>query len=86
MLNEKLQVSDTSIFDKILELAQGFDKYDMDVDSIFFDNEGNFLGDETNKRMKKRLAIASVLLAKPDILLLDEPLAALDKPVALSVS
>lgn len=41
VLNEKLQVSDTSIFDKILELAQGFDKYDMDVDSIFFDNEGN---------------------------------------------
>ena len=31
-------------------------------------------------RVKKRLAIASVLLAKPDILLLDEPLAALDIP------
>ena len=30
--------------------------------------------------MKKSLAIASVLLAKPDILLLDEPLAALDIP------
>ena len=30
--------------------------------------------------MKKRLAIASVLLAKPDILLMDEPLAALDIP------
>lgn len=30
--------------------------------------------------MKKRLAIASVLLARPDILLMDEPLAALDIP------
>ena len=30
--------------------------------------------------MKKRLVIASVLLAKPDILLMDEPLAALDIP------
>ena len=30
--------------------------------------------------MKKRLAIASVLLAKPNILLMDEPLAALDIP------
>ena len=30
--------------------------------------------------MKKRLAIPSVLLAKPDILLMDEPLAALDIP------
>jgi ABC-2 type transport system ATP-binding protein len=30
--------------------------------------------------MKKRLAIASVLLAKPDVLLMDEPLAALDIP------
>lgn len=30
--------------------------------------------------MKKRLAIASVLLSKPDILLMDEPLAALDIP------
>ena len=30
--------------------------------------------------MKKRIAIASVLLAKPDILLMDEPLAALDIP------
>ena len=30
--------------------------------------------------MKKRLAIASVLLSKPDILLMDEPLASLDIP------
>ena len=30
--------------------------------------------------MKKRLAIASVLLSKPEILLMDEPLAALDIP------
>ena len=30
--------------------------------------------------MKKRLAIVSVLLSKPDILLMDEPLAALDIP------
>ncbi len=30
--------------------------------------------------MKKRLAIASVLLSRPDILLMDEPLAALDIP------
>ena len=32
------------------------------------------------EKIKKRLAIASVLLAKPDILLMDEPLAALDIP------
>lgn len=30
--------------------------------------------------MKKRLAIASVLLSKPDVLLMDEPLASLDIP------
>ena len=30
--------------------------------------------------MKKRLALASVLLSKPDILLMDEPLASLDIP------
>lgn len=30
--------------------------------------------------MKKRLAIASVLLCKPDVLLMDEPLASLDIP------
>ncbi|MBQ2472812.1 MAG: hypothetical protein II512_00895 [Lachnospira sp.] len=41
VLNKKIEVADESIFDKILELAQGFDKYDLDVDSIFFDSEGN---------------------------------------------
>lgn len=41
VLNKKIELADESIFDKILELAQGFDKYDLDVDSIFFDSEGN---------------------------------------------
>lgn len=41
VLNKKIEVADASIFDKILELAQGFDKYDLDVDSIQFDSEGN---------------------------------------------
>ena len=41
VLDKKIEVEDSSIFDKILELAQGFDKYNLDVDSIFFDTEGN---------------------------------------------
>lgn len=41
VLNKKIEVADASIFDRILELAQGFDKYDLDVDSIQFDSEGN---------------------------------------------
>ncbi len=40
---------------KIMAAYLGFDFVDA-AEVICFDNEGNFLGDETNKRMKKRLA------------------------------
>lgn len=39
VLNQKLQVSDQSVFSTILEFTQAFDKYGMDVDKIHFDSD-----------------------------------------------
>lgn len=38
VLNSKLQVGDQTVFSKILELTQSFDKYEIKVDKIYFDN------------------------------------------------
>lgn len=39
VLNEKLKVEDDSIFDKILEYTQDFDKNELQVDRLHFDSE-----------------------------------------------
>lgn len=41
VLNQKLDVSDTSIFITILDMTQTFDKYDINVDKIYFDADGS---------------------------------------------
>ena len=38
VLNSKLEVSNNGVFDKILELTQGFDKYKISVDKIYFNS------------------------------------------------
>lgn len=38
VLNSKLEVSEPSVFSKILKLTQSFDKYELIVDNIYFDS------------------------------------------------
>lgn len=48
VLNEKLDVGDDSVFDKILELTQAFDKYELDVSRVSFTSSYNcvlYIGD-----------------------------------------
>lgn len=40
VLGEKLEVENGDIFMKVLELTQGFDKYQIMADKIFFDSDG----------------------------------------------
>lgn len=41
VLDSKLDVGNTAIFNVILDLTQSFDKYDINVDKVFFDKEYN---------------------------------------------
>lgn len=48
VLNAKLDAGNTEIYNTILELTQSFDKYDIDVDKVFFDSSYNiylYMGD-----------------------------------------
>ena len=48
VLDSKLEVSNSSVFDKILELTQGFDKYQISVDKIHFNSSSEatvYMGD-----------------------------------------
>ena len=48
VLNQKLDVGDDSVFDKILELTQAFDKYELDVSRVSFTSSYNcvlYIGD-----------------------------------------
>ena len=41
VLGSKLDVGNSEIFGRILELTQAFDKYDITSDKIYFDSQGN---------------------------------------------
>ena len=41
ILNSKLDVGDQTVFTKILELTQSFDKYELSVDKIYFDSNND---------------------------------------------
>lgn len=43
ILNAKLEVGDSTVFSKILELTQSFDKYKITVDKIFFDSSNEIV-------------------------------------------
>ncbi|MGN0317642.1 MAG: cell division protein FtsQ/DivIB [Lachnospira sp.] len=48
VLNQKLLVEDDLIFTRILDLTQSFEKYDLNVSKIYFDNTSNvilYIGD-----------------------------------------
>lgn len=39
VLNSKLEIGNDEIFDRILELTQAFDKYQLAIDRVYFDSE-----------------------------------------------
>lgn len=41
VLNSKLDIGNDEVFDKILELTQAFDKYQLDIDRVYFDSDYN---------------------------------------------
>lgn len=41
ILNSKLEVGNEEIYGRVLDLTQGFDKYDLKADKIYFDDDGN---------------------------------------------
>lgn len=43
VLNQKLVVDDDTIFTRILDLTQSFEKYQLDVSKIYFDNDSNVI-------------------------------------------
>jgi len=48
VLGERLEVGDYNVFDTVLDLTQSFDKYDIDVDKVYFDTSFNvylYIGD-----------------------------------------
>ena len=38
VLDSKLEVGSDNVFSRILEITQAFDKYDLDVDKVYFDS------------------------------------------------
>lgn len=55
VLNSKLEVPNPSIFTRIVELKQSFDKYEISVSKIYFDIENQvtiYLGDNETKDVK----------------------------------
>ena len=48
VLDSKLEVGSDNVFSRILEITQAFDKYDLDVDKVYFDSSYNvtlYVGD-----------------------------------------
>lgn len=48
VLGKRLEVGNTDVFDVVLDLTQSFDKYEIDVDKVYFDSSFNvylYIGD-----------------------------------------
>lgn len=52
VLNTKLDVGDSGLFARILELTQGFDKYELNIDRIIFDSSYDVILEIDNIRVE----------------------------------